>query len=150
MAIIRFSDQPVFRNPWADFERMRRDFETMFRGGGEGVAPGPTVFPALNLSEDENNIYVRAEIPGVPPELLDLSVEGDTLIIKGERKELMLEEGSSCHRREIESGHFSRAMTLPTRVKAEAVSATSKNGILLITLPKAEEVKPRRITIKTS
>ncbi|MFH7325011.1 Hsp20/alpha crystallin family protein [Desulfurivibrio sp. C05AmB] len=151
MAIMRFYDQPVFRNPWADFERMRREFDTLFRGlGSEAARGGATVFPALNVSEDQHNIYVRAEIPGVAAADLEVGVEGDTLTIKGERRGRELGAQVSCHRREIESGHFSRALTLPTRVNPEGVTAASKNGILLITLPKAEEVKPRKITVKTS
>ncbi len=150
MAIIRFSEQPVFRNPWADFDRMRREFDTLFQGlGGSSVArPGATVFPPLNVSEDEHHIYVRAEVPGLKPEDLELSVEGDTLTIKGERRTTPGVEKLSYHRREIESGRFSRALTLPTRVKAEKITAVAVNGILTITLPKAEEVKPRRIEVK--
>lgn len=150
MAIIRFSEQPVFRNPWADFERMRREFDTLFHGmGGSSVArPGATVFPPLNVAEDEQNLYVRAEVPGFKPEDLDLSVEGDTLTIKGERRTTPGVEKFSYHRREIESGRFSRALTLPTRVNPDQISAVAANGILTITLPKAEEVKPRRIEVK--
>ncbi|ADH85137.1 Hsp20/alpha crystallin family protein [Desulfurivibrio alkaliphilus] len=153
MAVMRFYDQPVFRNPWADFEKMRREFDTLFRNlGNEAARGGSTVFPALNISEDEHNLYVRAELPGVAAGDLEVAVEGDTLTIKGERRGLEAAEAEkvACHRREIESGRFSRALTLPTRVNPERVTAVGKNGILLITLPKAEEVKPRRIEIKTA
>ncbi|MDF1614606.1 Hsp20/alpha crystallin family protein [Desulfurivibrio dismutans] len=151
MAMRRFYDQPVFRNPWADFEKMRREFDTLFRNlGSEVERGGGTVFPALNVSEDEHNIYVRAEVPGVAAADLEVAVEGDTLTIKGERRRFEVGEAGkvACHRREIDSGRFSRALSLPTRVDTEQVTATGKNGILLITLPKAEEVKPRRIAIK--
>lgn len=150
MAIMRFYDQPVFRNPWADLEKMRREFDALFRGMSEGY-PGrgtATVFPALNVTEGEHAVYVRAEIPGVKSADLDIAVEGDTLTIKGER---LLDGGAekcSYHRREIERGRFSRALTLPTRINPDGVKATTQDGILLITLPKAEEVKPRRIEVK--
>jgi len=147
MAIIRM-DQPLFRNPWAELERMRREFDSLFRGWGTEFAPGVTVFPPLNISEDEHNIYVRAEIPGIKPADLDIAVEGDTLTIKGERKDVSGEEKVSYHRREIERGRFSRAVTLPTKVEPDKVTAEAKNGVLVITLPKAEEVKPRKITVK--
>jgi len=153
MAIMRFYDQPVFRNPWADFEKMRREFDSLFRNlGAEAARGGATVFPALNISEDQQNVYVRAEIPGVTPADLEVAVEGDTLTIKGERRGIEPASGGkvSCHRREIESGRFSRALTLPTRVNPEGVTAAGKNGILLITLPKAEEVKPRRIDVRVN
>ncbi len=150
MAIMRFYDQPVFRNPWADLEKMRREFDTLFRGGPEGYQQqgGAPVFPALNVAEDEQSIYVRAEIPGVRAAELDIAVEGDTLTIKGERRPETGAEKCSYHRREIERGRFSRALTLPTRVNPEQVVATTRDGILLISLPKAEEVKPRRIEVK--
>ncbi|HET97542.1 MAG TPA: Hsp20/alpha crystallin family protein [Desulfurivibrio alkaliphilus] len=151
MAIMRFYDQPVFRNPWADLEKMRREFDALFRGGGGDfpARPGATVFPALNVAEDEHAIHVRAEIPGVKAAELDIAVEGDTLTIKGERRLETGVEKCSYHRREIERGRFSRALTLPTRINPEGVKATTQNGILLITLPKAEEVKPRRIEVKS-
>jgi HSP20 family protein len=149
MAIIRFTDRPFFRNPWTDFERMRRELDSFGRWF-EGDLPGAgsaEVYPALNISEDKDNVYVRAEVPGVPPVELEISVEGETLIIKGERKACPADEKTSFHRREIECGRFSRAVTLPTRVKVEKIGAASKNGILKITLPKAEEVKPRQIKV---
>lgn len=150
MALIRLYDQPGFRNPWADFERMRREFDGLFRGWPERSAGGSaaSVFPALNVSEDENAVYVRAEIPGVKAEQLDIAVEGDTLTIKGERKLVTGAEKCSYHRREIETGRFSRALTLPNRINPEKVTASTANGILLITLPKAEEVKPRKIAVQ--
>lgn len=150
MAVMRFYDQPVFRNPWADFDKMRREFDALFRNlGHETAGSAATVFPALNVSEDQQNIYVRAEVPGVATADLEVAVEGDTLTIKGERRRFeSTGEKVSCHRREIASGRFSRALTLPARVNAEQVTAKGKNGILLITLPKAEEVKPRRIEVR--
>ncbi|HEX9714150.1 MAG TPA: Hsp20 family protein, partial [Desulfurivibrionaceae bacterium] len=88
MAIVRFADQKLFRNPWADFERMRRELDALFQGTGpeSGARPGATVFPALNISEDSTNLYVRAEIPGVAASEVEISIEGDTLTIRGERK----------------------------------------------------------------
>lgn len=150
MAIIRFVDRPFFRNPWADLERMRRDMDALFKdfsadAGGYG---GATVYPALNISEDAGNIYVRAEIPGVGAADLDISVENQTLTLKGERKACTAAERASYHRREIECGRFNRAISLPTRVEVEKVTAKSTNGILTITLPKAGEVKPRQIAVK--
>ncbi|MEW6501462.1 MAG: Hsp20/alpha crystallin family protein [Thermodesulfobacteriota bacterium] len=150
MAIIRFSDRPFFRNPWADFERMRREFDSLFQGlaGDYAGRPGTTVYPALNISEDANNLYVRAEIPGVKGSNIDVSVEGETLTISGERTTCPAEQKLSYHRREIECGRFSRAVTLPTKVNSDQVGAGFVNGVLTITLPKAEAAKPRKIEIK--
>ena len=148
MAVIRFTDRPFFRNPWVEFEKMRRDMENMMRGIiAEGGGAAAEVFPPLTISEDNNMIYVRAEVPGITPDKLDISVEGDTLFIRGERKECEAKPNTSYHRREIECGSFSRAVTLPTKVSFEKISAKTENGILTITLPKAPEVKPRRITV---
>ncbi len=151
MAIIRFTDRPLFRNPWADFERMRREFDALFQGltGEYPRQVGGTVYPALNISEDADHLYVRAEIPGVKAADLDISVEGDTLTISGERATGPAEQRFSYHRREIECGRFSRAITLPTRVNPDQVGAGFVNGVLTIILPKAETAKPRKIEIKT-
>ena len=74
MAIVRFADQKLFRNPWADFERMRRELDSFFQAAGPGSGGRATVFPALNISEDSANIYVRAEIPGVPASEVEISI----------------------------------------------------------------------------
>ena len=148
MAIVRFTDRPFFGNPWAEFERMRREMDSLRRWfSGDFPTVATAVYPALNISEDQDNIYVRAEVPGVMPADLDISVEGETLLVKGERKPCTGEGEVSYHRREIECGSFSRAVTLPIRVLVEKISAASKDGILTITLPKAEEVKPKQIKV---
>lgn len=149
MAIVRFGDRPYYRNPWAEFEKMRREMDFLskrMQGGG----PNPehaNVYPALLISEDENAIYVEAEVAGVRPEDAEISIEGETLTIKGERKAPVLEEKVSYHRREVEYGTFNRAVTLPTRINVEKITARSVDGILYITLPKAEEVKPKKISV---
>ena len=152
MAIIHFGERPLARNPWAEFERMRRDFENFTRllSGETADYRKPTVYPTLNISEDKDNIYVKAEIPGVHSEDLEISIEGETLAIKGERKAPAEKEKVSYHRRELEYGKFNRSITLPTRVAIEKISARTENGILSICLPKAEEVKPRQITVTLS
>ena len=150
MAIVRFADQKLFRNPWADFERMRRELDTLFQGASSAAGGRGTVFPALNISEDSANIYVRAEIPGVPASEVEISIEGDTLTIRGERKTCTTNEKYSYHRRELECGKFSRAIALPTKVQEDNVGATAANGIITITLPKAEAVKPKQIKVNVA
>ena len=149
MALIRFEERPFFRNPWLEFERMRRDLESLMRGFDYG-APGTqaaAVFPTMNVTEDDDNVYVNAEVPGIPASDLDISVEGDTLIIKGERKPEAAGEKVSYHRREIERGTFSRAITLPTKVDTGKVEAKTADGILHIVMPKSDEVKPKQIKV---
>ncbi len=149
MAIIRFSDRPFWRHPWDDLEKVRNEMDKMFRGVSAEMPwiPRATVYPALNVSEDEDNIYVRAEIPGVKPEDLDISIEGETLTLKGERQEQTPDKKFSYHRHEIETGRFSRALALPTRIDSEKIEASYRNGIIKITLPKAAEVKPKKIGV---
>jgi HSP20 family protein len=150
MALIRFEERPFFRNPWLEFERMRRDIESLMRGLETGAAGTATaaVFPAINLTEDKDHIFINAEVPGVAAADLDISVEGDALIIKGRRRTEPEGAKVSYHRREIERGSFSRAVTLPTKVDAAKVDARTVDGILYITMPKSEEVKPKQIKVK--
>lgn len=153
MAIIRF---PVFHDmpvAFREIDRMKRDMDRLFgsfmRGGPLSAMTGSGVFPALNLSEDDDKVFVNAELPGIKPEDLDISVIGDTLTLRGERK---ADEGSegSYHRRERKMGRFHKAVTLPYAVNPEDVEASFKDGVLSIVMKKAESAKPKKITIKAA
>ena len=134
-----------------ELDNARREFERMFHGLGATTGPRTAgVFPAINVSEDADAIYVRAELPGIKVDDLNLAIEKDTLTISGERQLSSGEESVSYHRRELEWGAFRRSMTLPTRVEADAIKARYVDGILTVTLPKAAEVRPRQITIQAS
>lgn len=150
MALIRWIERPEFSRVSEDLERMQREMNRLFSGfmGRESSPFRGDVYPAVNVSEDADNLYVRAELPGLQPEEIDISVEGDTVTLRGERR-LQTAENVNYHRREREAGRFRRIFTLPTRVNPEAVVASFKNGVLKITLPKAEEVKPKQIPIKS-
>ena len=113
MAIIRFTERPNFMNPWAEFERIRRnlDLATQNLAAEEARYGHATVFPPINLYEKKDELIIKAEISGVKPEDLNISLEGETLTIKGARKHHASEEQISFHRREIERGTFSRAVT---------------------------------------
>ncbi len=100
------------------------------------------------MSEDAANLYIRTELPGTKAEDLEISVEGDALTLRGERKLPATEEGVNYHRREREGGRFRRIVTLPARIDPEGVSASFKNGILTIVLPKAKEALPKQIQVK--
>ncbi|MBZ4659557.1 MAG: Hsp20/alpha crystallin family protein [Desulfacinum sp.] len=153
MALLRWSAPNDLFRPFAEMERemerLRSEMDRLFTGF-QGLRPGRVgVFPLLNVSEDKNNIYVRAELPGMNPDDIEISVEGDTLTIRGERKPAEVSDKVSYHRREREFGRFRRSLTLPTRINVDAVDATFKNGVLTIVLPKAEEVRPKQIPVKT-
>jgi HSP20 family protein len=149
MAFIRFAERPAFRNPWAEFERIRQGLDELSRsyvekGKGQNQA---NVYPALNIYEETDRLLITAELPGVKTSDLELSIEGETLTIQGKRDRRQNETGASYHRREIESGSFSRAITLPIKVDTEQVGARLTNGILTITLLKASAVTPRQIKV---
>lgn len=149
MAIIRFSERP-FWSPWAEFEKMRQEMERMARRNADNRfgAGGGSVFPAINITEDADNLYIRAEVPGINPADMEISIENGTVSLKGERKPREVGEKGAFHRRELEYGKFSRAVSLPAKISMDKVSAQSADGILTIVLPKAEEAKPRQIAVK--
>jgi HSP20 family protein len=106
-------------------------------------------FPAVNVWEDGENVFVEAEVPGLKAEDLDITVVGDELTLKGERSEAS-EEQASFHRRERGIGPFTRVVRLSSEVKADQVQASLTDGILLLKLPKTEAAKPRKIKVKTA
>ena len=102
----------------------------------------------MNVWEDDENVFVEAEIPGLEMEAIEIFVNGDDqLTIQGERQQPD-SGGGTWHRQERSFGKFARMLHLPNEVDADAVIAEFKDGVLTITLPKKEEVKPRRITVK--
>ena len=104
----------------------------------------------MNVWTDENNAVVTAELPGVSPEDIDISVENDTLTVRGSRKPEEHEEGTTFHRRELRFGNFCRSFRLPFDVESEQVEAKFKNGVLNISLPRAEADKPKKIAVKAA
>ena len=149
MAFVRFADRPAFRNPWAEFERIRQGLDELSRTYvDKSKAQNRTnVYPALNIFEEADRLIVTAELPGVKIQDLELSLEGETLTIQGKRDNKQNDKSASYHRREIESGSFSRAITLPIKVDMEQIGAKLNNGILVITLAKASAVAPRQIKV---
>ena len=131
-----------------DLARMKQRLDRIFDFGNmPSVIRQSGVFPAVNLSEDAHYYYIRSELPGVESKDLDIVATGNSISITGERK-IPVEEKAKYHRRERESGKFSRAVSLPGEIDHATVSATLTNGILTLTIPKAEKAKPRQITVK--
>jgi HSP20 family protein len=104
--------------------------------------------PAVNLWDHTDSLMLELEIPGVKSEQIDISIAGNELSIKVQRPD-RVEEGVTYHRRERPVGDFTRVLTLPCEVNSDKVGAELHNGILTVTLPKAEAVKPRKITVAT-
>ena len=103
--------------------------------------------PALDVQEDKDNFRVSVELPGLKREDIQVSLEEGALVISGERKTETLDEGIAVHRQERYYGRFSRVLALPSAVAEDKVKAAYKDGILTVTLPKAEEAKPKTIAV---
>ncbi len=135
--------------PFGELARMRNELDRLFSGWGQaGAQAGAGVFPLINITEDADAYRVRAELPGIQADALDITVTGKSLSISGERRIAEEDKNAKYHRREREAGAFRRMISLPGPIDNGKVSATSSDGVLTILLPKAEEAKPRQITVK--
>jgi HSP20 family protein len=137
----------AFQLMWPhELNRLRNEMEQVFgRAGAASIRSGG--YPAVNLFEDDANLYVEAEIPGMELDQFELFVNDDNqLTIQGERKRSN-GRGGARHREERAFGRFSRMIALPLLVNGNATSATYTNGVLRVTLPKKPEAKPRRIAV---
>lgn len=141
----------AWANPFSDFDRMRRDMLRLLDSfsGDQPEYNWAGVFPPLNVSQDQDSYFVRAEMPGVDPKDLELTAVNRTLTITG-RRQVDVAEGASYHRRERPDGDFSRTVTLPGDFDLERVAAKHANGLLTVTLAKPEQAKPRQIAVKTA
>ena len=133
------------------FDQVRRDMARLSDAMMRGTLPdGARMFPLVNITQDEENFYVRAELPGVKPDDLSLSVLDNKLSISGKREVPAESDKVSYHRREREGGTFSRSIELPSAINRDGVDAHFEHGLLSIVIPLAEETKPRQIRVKTS
>jgi HSP20 family protein len=148
-------------NLWNNMEALRREIDRAFAQFDFRPAPSfHTAFlpgraarryPLINLHEDQDTVYVEALAPGVDPASLELSVVNHTLTISGEKQrhpEAIKPE--AFHRSEREAGRFTRTIELPRDMDAASVKADYRNGLLLVTLPKAERAKPKQITVQVA
>jgi HSP20 family protein len=147
----RFFNVPNFRvrSPFEELHRVRQQLDRLFEDAAtphQAVSAG--VFPLINLTEDKDCYYVRAELPGVKGEELDIQVTANNLAISGERKIAVEEAGAKYHRKEREAGSFSRMIGLPGDINSDKVDAKMENGILTIVVAKAEAAKPKQISVK--
>ena len=148
----RLFDFPTrgLRGPFSELDRLRSQMEKWHGALTEGALPMPAagVFPLTNVTEDKDNYYIRAELPGINSDDLDIQVTAKGISISGERKIPVEGNNVTYHRREREAGKFSRSINLPEDIDAGKVDASLKNGILTVTIPKAEVAKPRQIAVK--
>ena len=141
------------RDPFSELRNLQEDVNRFFGANlprlfnqEEGLLRG-NWSPSVDIYEDQNAIMLEADLPGLKPGDFDLSVENYTLTLRGERKFEKRSEGDNYHRVERSYGSFVRTFTLPQTVNVEDVQAEFKDGVLRVTLPKREEVKPRQIQV---
>lgn len=132
-------------NPMLDVDRLVNDIfgHDIFRTAGEWV-------PQVDMSETKDELTVRAEVPGMDKEGLSVALQDNVLTLRGERKQEAEAKSATFHRLERSYGSFVRSFTLPTLVQADKAKADYKDGVLTVTLPKAEEAKPKEISISVN
>jgi HSP20 family protein len=138
--------------PFREFERVRRQMDRLwdsFLEGGLGRRSEEAEWlPSLDVAETKNELVVKAEVPGMDPKDIDISLSDGRLTIKGEKRQEKEEKEADYHLVERSYGSFIRSVQLPREVQGDKISASYKNGILKITLPKSEEAKKKEIKIK--
>jgi HSP20 family protein len=152
MAIVRWEP---FRDLVSLQDRMNRLFDESFRGATRGAgdddwALGGSWAPAVDIYEQDGNIVLKAELPGVDPKDVDVRVENNVLTLRGERKLDNEVKRENYHRVERSYGAFSRSFTLPNVIDTEKIKAEYKDGVLRMTLPTREEAKPKQISISVA
>jgi HSP20 family protein len=136
------------REPFTALREEMNDLRSRLFGEGDGGwFTGPLV-PALDLSETDNALEVRMDVPGITAKDIDIQINGNLLTVTGERAEEKEEKGKTFHRVERSYGNFSRSVTLPCVVNESEIAAEFQNGVLAIKLPKAEESKAHKIKVK--
>jgi len=150
MAIVRWEP---FRDLVTIQDRMNRIFDDAFRGvprqgaAEEDWALGDSWAPAVDIFENEGNLVLKAELPGIDPTDVDVRVENNVLTLRGERKFESEVKREQYHRVERAYGTFSRSFTLPNLVDTNKIKAEFRDGVLRVTLPQREEAKPKQISI---
>jgi len=129
-------------------DRMNRLFRETYNEGGRDESLTTSSFaPAVDVYEDEHNVSLKIEVPGIDEKDIDIRLENNTLTVHGERKIEKEEKEENYRRVERQYGSFTRTFTLPTTVDAEKVSANYDKGVLKVTLPKKAEAKPKQIKV---
>ncbi len=146
MALIRW--QP------AELTDLRRDFERLFDGYRNPPSPTQSIpqswSPATDIEETPEAYQVTAELPGVAKEDVQVTLNENRLTIRGEKKQETTQEKQTTHRAERVHGPFSRSFDLPSSVQADKISASYKDGVLRVAVPKAEAAKPKQIEINVN
>ena len=142
------------RNPWSVFDELdslQADVNELIQQQNRARQENRfrMAYPALNVWASPDGLLIDAEIPGVNPQAVDITVKGDALTIKGSIPPVELQDGEVFHRRERPSGTFVRSLQLPFRADSGKVSASCRNGVLRLSIPRSEEDKAQKIEIQT-
>lgn len=152
MSLIRWKptrDLASFPSDMFSLQReMNRVFDSFFHGVDEPGLLNGTWIPAVDVAEGDDAYTVKMELPGVNKDDVKITLESNVLTIRGEKKAESAVNEKNFHRTERSYGSFQRSFTLPTSVKNERIDAVYKDGILTVSLPKAEEAKPKQIEVK--
>lgn len=138
MALIKWTP---FLEPFEEMDKMFFDSMPSLHGMQSGFTP------AVDVYEDKDNVIVESQLAGIDPDKVDISIENDVLIIKGESEKKSEVEEKNYYRKEIRRGSFYRSVPLPTHVVSDKASAVAEGGVLKIFIPKAPESKPKTIKI---
>jgi HSP20 family protein len=129
-------------------DRLFEDFFTTRRPARGGAAAVPMLWqPAVEVFETDSEVVVKAELPGIDPKGVDVTVTAEGLTIKAEHRSEQEDKGRNYHRRELRYGAFARTIALPAEVKSEDTKATFRNGILEVRVPKAERARPKTVKV---
>lgn len=139
--------------PWTFVDLLHRDLDRLVGGRNAAASDQSPVAdwtPAVDIIEERDRFVLRADVPGVSPDDIDISMDNGILSVSGQRHPVAAAEDTGMQRLERATGRFLRRFTLPETVDAEQVAARCSNGILEVTIPKAPEIKARRITVEAA
>ncbi len=133
---------------WREMDRLQHEMNRLFDRTIRGRVPGAPTYPAVNIWANDDGQVIIAEMPGVDLDDIEIDVTADTLTLSGKRARPSTDDGVQIHRAERAFGEFTRKIQLPFMVDPEKAKASFKDGILQISIPRAEADKPRKITVK--
>lgn len=149
MALVKWKNRNLY-DPWADLKNLQEEINDLFNYDRLPTTAGlfeRSVTPAIDFLEAENEYIVTCELPGLDEKDVDVSIASNVLTIKGNKSTDKEEKKGKFYKKEMWTGSFQRTLSLPAMVDGEKVSAKLENGILNVTLPKKEEMKPRQISV---
>ena len=140
---------PVTRDPFTMMRDEMNELISRMWSGQENASNGLTLKPAMDISEDENAYEIRVDVPGMNAKDFDIQVQGNSVTVSGKRTEEKEEKDKTFHRVERRCGSFSRSVTLPCDVNEDEVAAHYENGVLMLSLPKSEKSRVKKISVKS-